>query len=106
MKRTRNNYTPEEKVSILRKHLVENIPVSDICDEYKLNPNVFYRWQKEFFENGSAAFKKPGQKKEQAQANKDKQRIEQLEKKLVQKNEVVSELMEAHIQLKKNLGEI
>ena len=106
MKRTRNNYTAEEKVSTLRKHLIENIPISDICDELQLNPNVFYRWQKQFFENGAAAFRKNRKKKEQDQANKDKQRIEHLEKKLNQKNEVVSELLEAHILLKKSLGEI
>ena len=52
----RRNYTPQEKVEIIRRHLLEGMPVSDLCDEYNLNPNVFYRWQKEFFENGAAAF--------------------------------------------------
>ena len=44
----RKNYTPEEKVSILKKHLAENVPVSNLCDQYDLNPTVFYRWQKQF----------------------------------------------------------
>lgn len=56
MSKKRKNYTPEEKVSILKKHLVENIPVSDLCDQYGLHPTVFYRWQKQFFENGFLAF--------------------------------------------------
>jgi transposase len=51
----RNHYNPEEKVSILKKNLVDKVPVSAICDEYRLQPTVFYRWQKEFFENGAAA---------------------------------------------------
>ncbi|MEO8592643.1 MAG: helix-turn-helix domain-containing protein [Candidatus Solibacter sp.] len=29
--------------------------VSKLCDELGLPPTVFYRWQKEFFENGAAA---------------------------------------------------
>ena len=58
----RKKYTAEEKVRILRLHLVEKRAVSDICDEIGLNPNVFYRWQKQFFENGAAAFVKGGKK--------------------------------------------
>jgi transposase len=55
MKKQRKHYTPEEKVAILRQHLVEGVPISDLCDERGLQPTVFYRWQKEFFENGAAA---------------------------------------------------
>jgi len=56
MKKQRKHYTPEEKVAILRRHLVEGVPISDMCDELGLQPTVFYRWQKELFENGAAAF--------------------------------------------------
>ena len=49
MKKQRKHYTPEEKVAILRRHLVEGVPISDLCDELGLQPTVFYRWQKEFF---------------------------------------------------------
>jgi transposase-like protein len=41
MSRTRKNYTPEEKVAILKRHLVEKVPVSDLCDELGLHPTVF-----------------------------------------------------------------
>lgn len=43
-------HTPEEKVAILKKHLVEGVPLSDICDQHGIHPSVFYRWQKAFFE--------------------------------------------------------
>jgi transposase len=56
MKKQRKHYTPEEKVAILRRHLVEQIPISELCDKHGLQPTVFYRWQNEFFENGAAAF--------------------------------------------------
>jgi transposase len=56
MKKQRKHYTPEEKVAILRRHLLEQVPISELCDKQGLQPTVFYRWQKEFFENGAAAF--------------------------------------------------
>ncbi|RKY25359.1 MAG: hypothetical protein DRP83_06335 [Planctomycetota bacterium] len=49
MSTTRKNFSPEQKVRLLRLHLIEKEPVSDICDRHGLNPNVFYRWQKLFF---------------------------------------------------------
>ncbi len=56
MKKQRKHYTPEEKVAILRRHLLEKEPISKVCDELSLQPTVFYRWQIAFFENGVAAF--------------------------------------------------
>jgi transposase len=102
MKRKRKNYTPEEKVIILKRHLVDRVPVSDLCDEYTLQPTVFYRWQKDFFENGAVAFEKDPS----AQKRKNAERIKALEQKLQRKHEVRSELKEEHVKLKKNLGEI
>ena len=43
-------------VAILRRHLLDEVPVSDLCEELGLQPTVFYGWQKEFFENGASAF--------------------------------------------------
>src|SRR5207302_577376 len=60
MRKERKHYTGEEKVAILRRHLLDKVPVSDLCDEMGLQPTVFYRWQKEFFENGAAAFQPKG----------------------------------------------
>lgn len=101
MSKKRKNYTPEEKVRLLKKHLVNGIAVSQICEENQLQPTVFYRWQRQFFEQGAAAFKKD--------RNKERTRLEKkiasLEEKVSKKNEVLGELMEAHIDLKKSLGE-
>lgn len=102
MKRKRKNYTPEEKVAILKRHLVDKVAVSDLCDEYHLQPTVFYRWQKEFFENGASAFERDTLR----QKNQETDRIKALEQKLLRKHEVLSELMEEHVKLKKTLGEI
>jgi hypothetical protein len=40
MKKQRKHYTPEEKVAILRRHLVEGVPILDLCDELGLQPTV------------------------------------------------------------------
>jgi transposase-like protein len=100
-KKKRHNYTPEEKVIILKRHLLEGIPVSKLCEEYNLQPTVFYKWQQVFFENAVMAFKN-----EKNYHHQEKKRILKLEEKLQKKNEVLSELMEEHVQLKKELGEL
>jgi transposase len=104
MTRTRRTFTPEQKVALLRLHLLEKKPVSDICEEHGLNVNLFYLWQKLFFENGAAAFVNTGKRRQALQDAKDR-KIAALEDKLQRKNEVLAELMEEHVQLKKELGE-
>ncbi len=95
------DFSPRQ-VSFLRRHLLDKVPVSDLCDELGLQPTVFYRWQKEFFENGAAAFSGKSRPDHQA----EQQRIEFLEKKIQTKDEVLAELMAEHIALKKSLGEL
>jgi transposase len=102
MKGQRNRYSAEEKVGILKRHLVEKVAVSDLCDEYGLNPNVFYRWQKEFFENGAAAFDK--KRKGSTPSSKERRKITRLKEKLAYKDEVIAEIMADHVRLKKVLG--
>jgi len=102
MRKERKHYTAEEKVAILRRHLLDKVPVSDLCEEQALQPTVFYRWQKEFFENGAAAFQAKARSDHQA----EQERIAYLEKKMQRKDEVLAELMAEHIALKKELGEL
>ena len=102
MLKKRNNYSPQEKVAILKRHLLEKVPVSDLCDGDGLHPTVFYRWQKEFFEKGANALQGP---RDNRSARLERQ-VAELEQKLTKKHEVLSELMEEHIALKKRLGAI
>ena len=96
--------TEEQKVALLRLHLLEKKPISDLCQEHNLSVNLFYLWQKQFFENGAAAFANAGRRRPAAEDAKDR-KIAALEDKLLRKNEVLAELMEEHVQLKKALGE-
>jgi len=100
MARKRKQYTGEEKLAILRKHLLEGVAVSDICDEHDLQPTVFYRWQKQLFEEGAVVFRRPNDR----EAKKLQRQVIQLEEKLVKKNEVLGELLEEYVALKKDLG--
>ena len=105
MTRQRRHYTPEQKVALLRLHLLEKKPVSDICQEHDLSVNLFYLWQKQLFENGTAAFAHPGKRRQADQDAKDK-KIAALQDKLQRKHEVLSEVMEEFVQLKKERGEL
>ena len=62
---------------------------------------VFYRWQKQFFDNGAAGFATERKDDSAYQDN-----LATLEKKLALENEVLSELMKEHIKSKKKLGEL
>ena len=104
MNKPRRHFTGAEKVAILKRHLVDKVPISDLCDELGLYPNLVYGWLKEFFDNGHRAFENGRKAKTVDDANKAK--IQQLEAKLTRKNEVMAELMEAHTELKKSLGEL
>ena len=100
MRKERKNYTPEEKIAILRRYLIDKVPLSQICEEHHLQTTTFYQWMKRFFDNGAAAFEKP-----ERAAETEQRRIAALEKKLQTKNDVLAELMEEHVALKKSLGE-
>jgi transposase len=102
-KQQRRHFSGPEKVAILRRHLLDKVPISDLCDEHGLYPNQLYGWLKEFFENGHRAFDN-GRKSKAIEDAKDRQ-IEKLQDKLQRRDSVLAELMEEHTLLKKNLGE-
>lgn len=100
-KRKKRNYQPAEKVAIIREHLVEKVPVSDICDKYGIYPGMYYRWQKQFFEGGEKAFAPTN---EAGMIKQLKQEVTQLETRLTRKDEVLGEVMEEYVTLKKSVG--
>src|SRR5512135_2273513 len=101
-KKTRKRLSAQEKAAILRLHLLERTPISDLCDQHGIHPTMLYRWQKDLFENAAAALEP---RTRRGGDDKDR-RIAILEQKLQRKNEVLAELMEEHIKLKKELGEL
>jgi transposase-like protein len=103
-KRTRRNHSSEQKAALLKRHHIEKVPVSDLCDENKLQPSVFYGWQRQLFANAAAVFGAP----KKAVASREQEleaRIAQLEAKLARKDEVIAEVSEEYVKLKKAHGE-
>ena len=100
MTKKRKQYTAEEKVAILKRHLVDNIAVSDLCDEHDLHPNVFYRWQHQFFEGGAAAF----EQETSGALGRLKRKVAALEERLARKDAVLAEITEEYVRCKKNDG--
>jgi transposase-like protein len=102
MNKPRKQYSAAEKIAFVRRQLLERMPISDVCDQYGISPSMFYNWQKQFFENGAAAFER-----DRSAPPKDRDRIiAALRDKLQRKNEVVAELIEEHVKLEKELGEL
>jgi transposase len=98
--------TPEQKVSIIREHLIDGVSVADLCDKHGISPVLFYNWQRQLFENAPACFeRKTNSSNARRQADARDRRIQQLEERLEKKNEVIAELLEEHVQLKKANGE-
>jgi transposase len=102
-KKRRRTFSAEQKVAIVKGHLIDKVPVSELCEEHCIQPTLFYQWQKALFENGAAAFERKGKTKPAA---KQQRRIVRLEEKLVTKNEVIAELMEENVKAKKANGEL
>ena len=101
MARTRRRFSPEQKAVVLREHLVDRVAVSDVCDKHGIQPTVFYRWQKEMFENLPSLF-----------IPKSDLRLNALERqnadpkdRLARKDEVIAEIMEEVIAVEKPAGE-
>ena len=100
----RRNFTGAEKLAILRQHLLERTPISDVCQKHGIQPTLFYQWQKKLFEEGAVIF--DSKAAEGRRQTAEDQRLAALEAKVQQKNEVLAELMGEHVALKKKLGVI
>lgn len=101
MSKQRNHYSADEKVGIIRKHLLEGMTVSDLCEQNQLHPNLYYCWQKEFFEGGAAAFTPDSNR----QVAKLKKQLALVKEQLSRKNEVLAEVTEEYVRCKKTLGQ-
>lgn len=102
-KQKRRRFSGEEKIRILKKHLLEGEPVSAVCETHGISPTMFYQWQKTLFEGGSEVF--DSKKARPSQLDRRDRKIKELEEKLAHKNEVLSEAVEALVTAKKVNGD-
>ena len=81
-------------------------PVSVICDELGIAPNMFYRWQQELFDHAAAAFEVKGRgKAADSAARRLSQENEKLRTRLAHRDNVIAEITQEYVTLKKTLGE-
>ncbi len=103
MAKTRRHFTAEQKAQIVRRHLAGKEPVSQLADEFGVQPSQIHLWVKQVLDQAERAFQRSGNRRgDQAQ----ERRLEQLQTKLVQKNEVIAELLEENVRAKKASGEL
>jgi transposase len=105
MSMQRRHFGTDQKATILKRYLVDKVPISDLCDEFGIKPNHVYNWQKILFDNAATAFHQVANRKA-SNLSAQEEKIARLEAKLVQKNEVISELMEENVRAKKSIGEL
>jgi transposase len=105
-KRSRRQYTTEQKVAVLREHLVDKVPVSEVCTKHDLQPSVFYQWQRQIQDNlagaltASPASLGPSKREKELAAE-----VARLKAQLAKKDGVIAEIAQEYTQLKKELGE-
>jgi transposase len=102
-KRTRRRHTPEQKAALLRQHVVDKKPVSEICNAAEIQPSVFYKWERDLLEAAPSLFAgRRAPSREQELLDK----IATLEAKLARKDAIIAEVSEEYVKLKKELGEL
>ena len=105
-KRTRRQFSSEDKAKVVKRHVLDGEAVSAICEDLDIAPNLFYRWQKELFDNADAAFEVKGRGRGANGVSRRLEReIEKLRTKLARKDNVIAEITEDYVKLKKTLGE-
>lgn len=105
MEQERRHWTGEKILAILKRHHVAKEEVSKICQDEGIQPSQFYRWQATLFSEGAVVFQRKNGNAEKRELQASQEKAAALEAKLQTKNEVLSELMEEHVRLKKELGE-
>ena len=103
--RSRRQFTTEQKVALLQRHLVDKEPVSKICDENQLQPSVFYQWMRQALGNLGAALGPPVSDAPNKREKELVAKTKELEVKLAKKDNVIAEVTAELVATKKALGE-
>ena len=101
-KLTRRRHTPEQKAALVRQHVVDKKPVSEICSAAQIQPSVFYKWERDLLEAAPTLFagrRAPSREREL------EEKIAALEAKLARKDAIIAEVSEEYVKLKNALGE-
>ena len=104
-KKVRRHHSTEQKVAILRRHMVDKVPISQLCEELGLQPSVFYHWQKQVLDNLAGALTNPPAPGPSKRERELVAKVDHLEARLAKKDSVIAEISAEYVTLKKELGE-
>jgi transposase-like protein len=102
----RRTFTSAQKADAVRRHLAGKVPVSDLADALDVQPTQIHLWVKQVLDQAERAFDRGTVRRERRAEDAKDQRIQQLQAKLSQKNEVIAELLEENVRAKKSNGEL
>ena len=94
---TRRKWNAEEKIRIVLEGLRGEDSIAELCRREGLNPNLYYKWSKEFLEAGKARL--TGDTKRQANSSE----VDGLRQENEQLKQVVAELFLKNRVLKKSV---
>lgn len=100
--RERRQYTPEQKVKIVKEALTTDIGVSGECRKYGISSTLYYGWQEKFFSGALEGFKRVKHGPTAAEQRK----IDSLERDNSRMRSVIAEITAENIDLKKSIGEL
>ena len=95
-RQTRRKYSAEEKIRIVLEGLRGEESIAELCRREGINPNMYYKWSKEFLEAGKARL--TGDTKRQATSSE----VDELRQENEQLKQVVAELLLNNRVLKKS----
>lgn len=105
-KKTRRHFTPEQKADIVKEHLFDKKAISDLCDQYKIQPSVFYQWQRVAQDNLAVALE-VGSRRGKRMSSRERsleKKVAELEARVAKKDAVIAEISEEYVTLKKSAG--
>jgi transposase len=92
-RQTRKKYNAEEKISIILEGLRAEESIAAICRREGINPNLYYRWSKDFLEAGKKRLlgdtKREATSSEVLDLRQENEQLKQLVAELSLKNRVL-----------------
>ena len=92
-RKTRKKYTSEEKIRIILEGMRGEESIAAICRREGINPNVYYRWSKDFLEAGrqrlSGDIKREANSSAVSELRSENEQLKQLVAELSLKNRVL-----------------
>jgi hypothetical protein len=103
--KARTHRSAEEKAALLRRHHVDEVPVTTICEEAGLQPSVSYHWQRELFARAARVLDNVPRERASSREQQPEKELVAAEARLARKDEVIAEISQEYVALKRELGE-